>query len=107
LQSYNIRAERDDDFDAGLEEPMAQLTASKVQVYRFYVDGKPFESAEQVITGEQLHVITQIPPRMRIFVGDHGRGSPDHQITKTSTVDLAEVGKAQFYTLAPPSYDIF
>ena len=86
---------------------MAQLTASTVQVYRFFVDGKRFESNAQHITGEQLREIIGIRLPQRIFLGDHGPGSPDHPITRNSTVDLAELREARFYTLAPPSYDIF
>ena len=84
-----------------------QLTASQVQVYRFFMDGKPYGSMEQVITGEQLRAITGVRPRLRIFLGDHHPGASDQQITKTTVVDLAKLGEAQFYTLAPPSYDIF
>ena len=86
---------------------MPQLTASEVQVYRFLVDGKLYESKEQLVTGEQLRAIVGIRPRLRIFLGDHHPGASDQQITKTTVVDLATLGERQFYTLAPPSYDIF
>ena len=86
---------------------MARAAGNTVQTFRFLVDGKSYESDTQVITGEKLRKIVGIRPQQRIFLGDHGPGSPDHQITKTSVVDLAQLGGAQFYTLARPSYDIF
>jgi Multiubiquitin len=86
---------------------MARSIESTIQTFRFFVDGKLYESDKQVITGEELRKITGIRTRLRIFLGDHGPGSPDHQITKRSVVDLAQLGAARFYTLARPSYDIF
>jgi len=74
--------------------------------YRFFVDGKQYESTEQIITAEMLHEIAQIPPKMRIFIGHAGDGTVDRQITHGSTIDLALPGEEHFYTLAPPSLDI-
>ena len=79
----------------------------KQKVYRFFVDGKPCECKEPVISGEQLRAIAGIGAKLRIFVGDHGEGHPDHQVLNSSSVDFAKLGAAKFYTLAPPSMDIF
>ena len=86
---------------------MTQSTAKTAQAYRFSVDGKTYESPKQVITGEELRKIARVEPHLRIFLGDHGPHSPDHAIALGTMLDLAQQGTARFYTLAPPSLDIY
>lgn len=76
------------------------------KVYKFFVDGKPYESSRQFITGAELRELAGIDTKRRIFLGDHGVGSPDRPILSQTSVNLAEPGEERFYTLAPPSLDI-
>ena len=80
---------------------------SRVQAFRFFINGKPYESTEQLLTGEQLMTMAGIEPGLRLFLGDHIKGSADHLVPSDKLVDLGELAGAQFYTLAPPNYDIF
>ena len=80
---------------------------SRVQAFRFFVNGKPYESTEQLLTGEEVMAIAGIDPDRQLFLGDHAKGSADHLVPRDKLVDLGELAGAQFYTLAPPNYDIF
>ena len=86
---------------------MAQQTENQVGTYHFLVDGKPYESKERTITGERLRAITGIRPQLRIFLADHPPGESDQLVAKDTIIDLDKIREAQFYTLSPPSYDIF
>ena len=86
---------------------MTQQSAKQARTYRFFVDGKPFESEKERITGAELRAMAGIDPHLRIFVGDHDRGHPDDQIIDGSSVDLAKLGEPRFYTLARPSMDVY
>ena len=76
---------------------MNQQSAAKA--YRFFVDGKSFETTNPRITGTELRALAGIDPHLRLFVGDHGRGHPDDQIVDGASVDLAKLGEANL-TLA-------
>ncbi len=83
-----------------------QPGASK-QAYKFTVDGKEYQSTQQVITGEEFRKIAQIGPHRRIFAGDHHNHQPDSEIHNSSSINLSKAGKTKFYTLDAPIMDIY
>lgn len=72
--------------------------------YKFFVDGKQFETDQQSITGQQLRTIAQIPPNVGIFLEEHGHNQPDRQITDTTSIDLGKPGVEKFYTVPPATF---
>jgi len=79
---------------------------SSESTYKFFVDGKPYQTSSQFITGEDLRRIAAVPQRTRIFFGEQGKGVPDRQVMRSDRVDLGAPGEEKFYTLEPPSMDI-
>jgi hypothetical protein len=86
---------------------MEQRSANAEKVYRFFVDGKEYQSTNQLMTGAELRELAGIDSKLRIFLGDHGRGTADRQILTHTSVNLAEPGEERFYTLPRPSLDIY
>ena len=87
---------------------MAQQPAGDGKLYRFFVDDKPFDSPEQIITGAQLREIAQVDSKYNVFLDirqkrDH---NPDLLIHNSSSVNLADPGSGAFYTLHRPTMDI-
>src|SRR5262249_34291880 len=82
------------------------------RAYELFIDNKPYESRERMITGAQLREMAQIEPEYRIFFEKHREHNeanghtPDREIGDKSAVDLAEPGDEKFYTLHVPSMDI-
>jgi Multiubiquitin len=74
------------------------------KTYKFFVDGKQFETDQQNITGQQLRAIAQIAPGIAIFLEEHGHNKPDRQITDTSSINLGEPGVEKFYTVPPATF---
>jgi hypothetical protein len=83
------------------EDSMDQTSTEHTKMYRFFVDGKPYEWAQQYITGTQLRAVAHIEPNVGIFLEEHGQDKPDRQITDTSSINLAEPGVEKFYTIPP------
>lgn len=79
----------------------------EAKVFRFFVDGKQYESAQQYITGAQLRAIAHIDPGVGIFLEEHGHDKPDRQITDTSSINLGEPGVEKFYTVPPATFGAF
>ena len=83
------------------------------QPYRFFIDGKPFESEQRMITGAQLREIAHIEPKFRIFLEKHreenekNSHAPDREIHNSYSIDLAESREEKFYTLQHPTMDIY
>ncbi len=86
---------------------MQQQSEKNQKVYRFSVDGKEYESTQQLITGAQLREIARVNPHLRIFAGDHKNHKPDSIIHNTASVDLADPKLTNFYTLSAPTLDIY
>jgi hypothetical protein len=76
--------------------------------YAFFVDGKPYETTQQFITGEEIRKIAAVPSRLRLFLGERqNTDSVDRQVMRDDRVDLASPGEEKFYTLEPPTMDIY
>ena len=81
-------------------------------IYRFFIDGKAYESGQRFITGAQLRQLGIVEPEYRIFLEKHreenerGNHPPDREIDETYSVDLDEPGEEKFYTLHRPTMDI-
>ncbi len=92
---------------------MKQKSGANGQIYRFFIDGKPYESHQQLITGAQLREMAHIGPEFRIFLEIHREeneknGHPtDREIHNTYSINLAEPGEEKFYTLRQPTMDIY
>jgi len=50
--------------------------------------------------------VARIGSKLRIFIGNHGKGPADRQILTHTSVNLAEPGEERVYALARPSSDI-
>ena len=74
------------------------------KAYKFFVDGKQFETDQQSITGQQLRMIAQIGPGIGIFLEEHGHNQPDRPITDSSSINLGEPGIEKFYTVPPATF---
>ena len=91
---------------------MTQQSRNK-ETYHFFVDGKPYESKEKLITGAQLREVAQIGPKLRIFLEKHreenvkNAHAPDREIHNTYSIDLSAQGEEKFYTLPHPTMDIY
>ena len=88
---------------------MAQQSAEKKIYFNFFVDDKPFESPEAIITGAQIRELAHVDPASNIFLDirkkrDH---NPDLLIHNSSSVNLADSGTGRFYTLHRPTLDIY
>lgn len=87
---------------------MPQHPPTRTESYRFTVDGKLYESKQRIITGADLRRIAGLDDKVRIFFGEHpDETKADRQIHNTTAVNLAEPGEEKFYTLAPPTMDIY
>jgi hypothetical protein len=74
------------------------------KTFKFFVDGKQFESTNANITGADLRRIAQIPPTYGIFLEEHGHDKPDRQITDGTSIDLGAPGNEKFYTVPPATF---
>ena len=72
--------------------------------FKFFVDGKQYESPTQNITGADLRRIAQIPPTYGIFQEEHGHDKPDLQITDISSITLGAPGQDKFYTVPSATF---
>ena len=86
---------------------MAQQPAGDGKRYRFFVDYKPFDSPEQIITGVRLREIAQVDSSYNVFLDIRQRRdhNPDLLIHNSASVNLADSGT--FYTLHRPTMDIY
>ena len=71
--------------------------------YKFAVDGNSFESPTPVLTGAQIKAISGVAPSFLLYLEAHGRAA-DQQITDTTSVDLREPGREEFYTSPPATF---
>ena len=72
--------------------------------FKFFIDGKQYESATANITGADLRRIAQIPPTNAIFLEEHGHDKPDRKIEDNSSIDLSKPGNEKFYTVPPATF---
>ena len=71
--------------------------------FKFMVDGKPFETDTQLVTGAYLKATAAIDPAFGLFM--EGRGQEqDMQVTDQATIDLGEPGREHFYTVPPATF---
>ena len=86
---------------------MAQQPAGDGKLYPFFVDDKPFDSPENIITGAQLREIAHVDPKYNVFLDIRQRRdhNPDLLIHNSASVNLADSGT--FYTLHRPTMDIY
>jgi hypothetical protein len=73
------------------------------KVFKFMVDGKPYDSPDQIVTGAQIKIIASIAPTFGLFLEGHGNTS-DTNINDADQVDLSQPGREQFYTVPPATF---
>ena len=88
---------------------MAQQPAGDGKLYPFFVDDKPFNSPEQIITGAQIREIAHVDSTSNIFLNIRQKRehNPDLLIHNSASVNLADPAMATFYTLHRPTMDIY
>jgi hypothetical protein len=78
--------------------------SAKPDVFKFSVDGRPYESETPVLTGAQIKARASVDPSFLLYLEAHG-GAPDQQITDGTSVDLRDIkGREQFYSAPPATF---
>lgn len=70
------------------------------RVFKFTIDNKPHESAEQIITGAVIRRKGNIPSDYSIYLKIHGPGD-DQLIKDDEKVDLGKPGTEHFFSCKP------
>ncbi len=74
------------------------------KTYKFFVDGKPFETESKYLSGAQIKAIAGVDPSYGLFLEEHGADKPDKQISDTQSVDFAAPGVEKFYSVPPATF---
>jgi len=88
-------------------------TTEDPNTYRFFVDGKAYQTNNRFITGEEIRALAAVPSRLRLFQGEQSsldeqkKDGLDRQLMRHERVDLSTPGEEKFYTLEPPTMDIY
>jgi hypothetical protein len=78
--------------------------SAKPGVYKFSVDGRPYESEAPVLAGAQIKARAGVDPSFLLYLEAHG-GAPDQQIADATSVDLRDIkGREQFYSAPPATF---
>jgi hypothetical protein len=78
--------------------------SAKPEVFKYSVDGRPYESDTPVLTGAQIKARAGVDPSFLLYLESHG-GAPDQQIADATSVDLREIkGREQFYSAPPATF---
>jgi hypothetical protein len=80
-------------------------TEKPIKSFKFMVDGKPYETETQLVTGAYLKATAAIEPAFGLFLESHGQ-APDVQVGDQDTIDLSEPGREQFYTVPPATFGL-
>ena len=78
--------------------------SAKPEVFKYSVDGRPYESDTPVLSGAQIKTRAGVDPSFLLFLEAHG-GAPDQQIADGASVDLRAIkGREQFYSAPPATF---
>ena len=87
----------------GTDNSTDNATSKHQPSFKFSVDGKPYESETQVVTGAHIKVTAGINPAFGLFLEGHGK-DPDLHIADHDSVDLSRPGREQFHTVPPATF---
>jgi hypothetical protein len=71
--------------------------------FKFTVDGRPYESDDPTLTGQQIKRLAGVDASFGLFLEGHGH-HPDQPIADTEKVDLRAPGKEHFFSAPPATY---
>ena len=67
------------------------------QMYKIMIDQKPYEVADQFITGAQIKALAHVPANYGVWLKVTGPRD-DEEILDNDEVDLSEPGREHFFT---------
>lgn len=69
-------------------------------LYKFFVDGQLYTSAEHMVSGLKIKEIASVPPNYQLYLEEEG-DTPDKPISDGETVDLK--GEEKHFFAVPPA----
>lgn len=80
--------------------------AAQGKKFKFEVNDKEFEVGTPTITGAQIRQLAEIPPAYQLFLEVPGDKKQDRLIGDGDSVNLAEPGIEELYTVPPATFGI-
>jgi hypothetical protein len=74
--------------------------SEKPKQYHFFVDGKPYETEHQSLTGGDIKKKAEVPPTYQLFLEEEGE-TPDKPISDDEGVELK--GREKHFFAVPPA----
>jgi hypothetical protein len=68
--------------------------------YKFFVDGKQYETDQQSITAAEIKTKASVPAEYQLFLDEEG-DTPDKPLSDGDSLDLA--GKEKHFFAVPPA----